>query len=454
MTFNNKTLRYYYWLTREFVIKHARLISMSFLFSIIFLIATISLAPYLSDVFLNKKTIVGMVGKHDFNSLPDEITSKISNGLVSINEKGEIIPILASTWEQKDNDQTYRFHLRKNLYLSDGSPFTAKTMTYTFKDVEIKVLSDYLIEFKLKNPLAIFPTYLTKPIIRYPLVGVAGLYSVSRYRLKFGYLTELYLAPNKKGMSQLAYRFYDDETKMINAYKLGEITFMQVNKKSIADVFSSWKNTTVKKTVDYTHLLTLFFNLDREIFKEKDLRQAIAMGIDRNALKAFGENTDSPISPTSWAYNPNLKQVMYNPEVAEKIIKKNYEATTSSVLNLNTYYDYLDIANEIYTLLTAVGLKTNLNFISSSQGSDFDMFLAYFKIPEDPDQYFFWHSTQKQANITNYNNKKVDLLLENGRKTLSKDDREKIYFDFQKVLNDDLPAIFLYYPYTYVISRI
>jgi len=66
---------------------------------------------------------------------------------------------------------------------------------------------------------------------------------------------------------------------------------------------------------------------------------------------------------------------------------------------------------------------------------------------------FFWHSVQKEGNITNYLSLKVDKLLEDGRSTLSIPERKKIYKKFQKILVDDQPAIFFYYPYLYKIKR-
>lgn len=448
-----KTLRYYYWLTRDFATKHVRLIVLSFFFSILFIVTFLSVVPYVSDFFLNKTQIIGLVGKYDFNNVPDEITSKISNGLTAITEKGEIIPVLASTWEQKNEGKTYLFHLRQNLYWNDGKPFTAQSIPYAFKDVEKKSKSDTLIEFQLAKPLSIFPTYLTQPIVKYPLNGIGGLYRTGRFKVKYGYFREIYLIPNKKGIPSIVYKFYDDEAKMIDAYKLGEITALTITKKSVADIFSTWKNTEIQKRVDYTRLLTLFFNLNNPFLAQKDVRQAIAMMLDRNILNDFGQVTDSPIAPISWAYNPNLKRPPYNPEVAENIIRKYYDATQSAQLKFNTYYEYIDTADQINNSLQKAGLKTNMSFASGGQMSDFDMLLAFFKIPYDPDQYFFWHSTQKQGNITGYNNKKVDKLLEDGRGSLSLDERKKIYFDFQKVINDEEPAVFLYYPYVYVISR-
>jgi len=76
-----------------------------------------------------------------------------------------------------------------------------------------------------------------------------------------------------------------------------------------------------------------------------------------------------------------------------------------------------------------------------------------FQVPSDPDQYQFWQSTQEDTNITHYTNLKIDKLLEDGRKTLDKDTRKKIYADFQRYLVDDSPVIFLYFPKAYTVER-
>jgi len=56
-------------------------------------------------------------------------------------------------------------------------------------------------------------------------------------------------------------------------------------------------------------------------------------------------------------------------------------------------------------------------------------------------------------NLTRLKNPRIDKLLEDGRKSLDLDERRKIYFDFQKYLVEEVPAVFLYYPMTYTINR-
>ena len=91
--------------------------------------------------------------------------------------------------------------------------------------------------------------------------------------------------------------------------------------------------------------------------------------------------------------------------------------------------------------------------MDSTIPSDYQVLLRSLPIPYDPDQYIYWQSTQENTNISNYSSAKIDKLLEDGRKTLDKEQRQKIYADFQFYLVDDVPAIFLYYPKIYTIKR-
>jgi peptide/nickel transport system substrate-binding protein len=448
-----KTLRYYYWLILEFFKKHFKLIIISTIVSFIFIIGIISITPFFETFFSNKTEIYGMVGSYDVTNLPDEIYSKISTGLLYINDKGEIKPTLTSTWEVRNNGKSYRFYLKKSLIWNDGKPFLAKDINYQFKDIQVKIINDNTIDFILTKPLLTFPGYLKKPIIRQPLIGVGGLYKVNHIKSVYGNISELSLEPNSKNLPFLIYKFYQNENQITTAYKKGEISTFKIDKKSVADIFMNWKNTNVVKAVDYTKLLTIFFNFNNPILKDKNFKDAIIKSIDQESLKEIGELARGPIPPISWAYNNSIKPILYDPDTAEKIIKKTLSSTPEAQLNLATYYDYYDVADQISTMLKKVGLNPTLSISSFGKPNNFDLLIAYWKVPDDPDQYYFWHSTQVNGNIGQYNNVKIDKLLEDGRNTMSIEDRKRIYFEFQRIINDDPPAIFLYYPYVYTIRR-
>jgi peptide/nickel transport system substrate-binding protein len=199
--------------------------------------------------------------------------------------------------------------------------------------------------------------------------------------------------------------------------------------------------------------MTLFFNFKNQLLQDKAFREAVALSIPYDQLAEFGDPANSPIPPTSWAYNPNLKSTVEDLDTAKNSFQKYTEnASSSASLNFQTFYDYLGTANLIDNNLKQAGLKTNLT-LSTGQTIDFDLLLAFWQIPKDPDQYFFWHSTQTQSNILSYKNVKVDKLLEDGRSTLNVAERKNFYLQFQKAIADDVPAIFLYYPYAYTVQR-
>jgi len=450
--YGKKNFRYFYWLVQEFIKKNARLIIISFLATIVLLISFLSLAPYIKNFFLINRQIIGSIGSYNEENLPEDIMRKISNGFLYINEKGEYRPAIASSWEIKENSSRFKVIAKNGLFWNDGRPFTVKNINFIFKDVDMLVLDDHIIEFKLKKPLPIFLNYLSKPIFRSgTLVGVSGLYKVDKIKKKSDYISEIYLSPNKKNLPIIVYKFFQNEKDLINAYKLGEINQMTLYKKNLADIFLSWKNTAVEKTIDYSRLLTLFINNNSPLLKEKEVRQAIALAFDRSKFKQLGQEANSPVPPISWAYNANLKKNTYDEELAKEIIKKYKNASDSPKLNLNTFYDYMDNLDLISEPLQRIDLSISTNIVSDNRS--FDFLLAYWNVSIDPDQYFFWHSTQKEGNITNYKNLKVDKLLEDGRSTSSLEERKRIYNDFQKVIVDDNPAIFLYYPYIYTIKR-
>ena len=67
----------------------------------------------------------------------------------------------------------------------------------------------------------------------------------------------------------------------------------------------------------------------------------------------------------------------------------------------------------------------------------------------DPDPFSLWHSSQKRdpgLNLSLYDNKAADTLLEEARQTLNPLERAKKYDDFQKLVIEDIPALFLYNP--------
>ena len=116
-----------------------------------------------------------------------EITQYLFQGLTEFNpHTEEVEPKLAEGWEYSDDGLIWRFYLRKNVKWSDGTPFTAKDVIFTFneiifnskiptgsrdifmvegKPVNVRMIDDYTVEFSLPALFAPFLFTLSQPIL-------------------------------------------------------------------------------------------------------------------------------------------------------------------------------------------------------------------------------------------------------------------------------------------------
>jgi peptide/nickel transport system substrate-binding protein len=88
-------------------------------------------------------------------------------------------------------------------------------------------------------------------------------------------------------------------------------------------------------------------------------------------------------------------------------------------------------------------------------GRKYEALLFSENMSSDPDPFAFWHSSQNEypgANLAIFTNKTVDQLLEEARKYINPVERQKKYWQFQKIISTELPVIFLYSP-RYIYSQ-
>lgn len=164
-----------------------------------------------------------------------------------------------------------------------------------------------------------------------------------------------------------------------------------------------------------------------------------------------GERAYSPFPQSLWAFSfGNEKQI--DIEHAKILINaSSMGGMNKPSLVIKTLSKYKKSTDEIVKTWNKIGISTKIEIVDSVP-SVFQIFIGDFIMPKDPDQYALWH-TKQINNITNYDNPRIDKLLEDGRKITNQDERLKIYSDFQKYLLADPPAIFLYYPFVFDIKR-
>ncbi|GAB4027225.1 MAG: ABC transporter substrate-binding protein [Candidatus Microgenomates bacterium] len=437
-----KTLRRYYWLTQVFIKKHASIILKSAGIILTILTTIIIFARYLPTP---KETVkIGRIGKYTLATIPQDIESQIGEGLVTVGKNGEITGALASSWIVEDDGKRYTFTLNQKKFWHDGTSVKAEDISYNFTDVEV-TRNDNTIIYSLKEPFAPFMQAMTKPILKNDTLGTKEARITDYHLVSGNTLQTLTLETNN---TRIIYKFYPTENSALTAYKLGEVNMLDSLSTIPQDLATDQSSTIIAQEGD--KIAALFINNSDNLLNSKTTRQGLAYAIPD---KSFGKvRALSPISRSSWAYNDLVKDYEYDESRAKTLFTQDAKNPSEIKLELKTMLPYLDVAESIASSWRQVlGIMVDVKVVSSVN-SDYQIILADFTPPKDPDQYTLWHSTQA-TNFTKYSNLKVDKLLEDGRRTLDQKLREEIYSDFQRFLLEDSPTIFLFETEKFTLSR-
>lgn len=436
-----KKIRSFYWLTKAFLSRHYKTIFlMTIIGSLLILLATTYFRYRPEPLSVSR---IGRIGKYTISSIPQDIKSKISYGLVEINADGSLAPRLAESWSISEDGMTYAFTINQSARWHSGDPVLPQDLSYAFQEISQEFSQDKVI-FHLTDPFSPLPSVLSAPIIKDETIGL-GDYQVTDYKQAGGTLQSLTLSSSNE---KIIYKFYPTESTAFLAFQLGEIDAIE----DITHITEDMRdlNIAVEEMTSNPRIAVLFLNNNDNLLAGKSIRQSLAYAIKD---KSFGRTRAlTPIIKSSWAYSSNVKEYTYDASRAKSLLTQDVENTGDVHIEIKTMLRYLDVAEQIAadwreTLGITVDVRVTTNITD-----DYQALLVDYAPPKDPDQYTIWHSTQP-SNITNYQNLKIDKLLEDGRRTQDLDLRTQVYQDFQRFLLEDSPAIFLFDTTSYRLSR-
>ena len=445
--------RLLFWLIKAYLKRWGRNIFIYFGIGLfIFFLLNIILSYSITRLPFTEKETIGMVGSYAIDELPLEILSKISKGLTKTEIDGTVKPDIAEKWKIAPNGKAYAFYLRKNVHFSDGTNLTSDNVSYDFANVSVTRPDKYTIVFNLKDNYSPFLTTVTRPIFKKGFVGV-GDYKVKKIKLNGSFIESIELYSEKFHKALVYQLFYPTIYALKIAFSLGEVSRIT----NLPDLdfknstFNSFKNAKVERKINHAKLVTLFYNTKDKVISSKTLREGLSYAMPDNFKE--GERNSSPLPNFSYANQGGFNAYQQDLEHAKLLLDKSETATDSSKISLtiDTLPKYESTAKFIASIWNKLNIKTKIQ-VTNQVPSSFQIFLGEFNISPDPDQYTLWHSGQVN-NITHYDNKRIDKLLEDGRKELDTDKRITIYTDFQKYLLSDPPASFLFFPYYYEVSK-
>lgn len=444
--------RLIFWLIKAYLKRWGRIFILCFLVGLGIFFLLKLFFPYIIAAFTGvSKETIGIVGTYTFDSLPDIVRKDVSSGLTKINADGSVSPDIAQSWTITDSGKTYTFNLKHSVRFIDGTPVTSKEIPYSFSNVSVTRPDSYTIVYKLKDSYSPFLVTVARPIFKSGFVGI-GPYAIKKAETNGPFIQSLTLTSNDRTPALKIYVFYPTEDALKVAYALGEITTAEnITTISFKDTtFTKFPHTHIVKSTNYEQLVAIFYNTQDKNLSDKKLRDALSYALPNEF--SGGERAISSIPPISWAYNNGIDRsqdyahakLLLNASVGES-------AAQYPEFVISTLPKFLSTAKAIQSSWKQLGIQSKIQIVDSLPQT-FQVYLGSFTVPKDPDQYTLWHSFQEN-NITNFKSTRIDTLLEDGRKTVGQPDRLKIYQDFQKYLQDEQPASFLYFPYNYSVNR-
>jgi len=413
------------------------------------------------------------------NETEKDISRLIFSSLIKFNEKREIVGDLADHWEISEDGKTYTFFLKPAKW-QDGSVVTADDVIFTFSlirneklespfygafsKVEVQKKDDKTVSFTTAKVCASFLSSLTIPILpqsqlsNYPRILDApfvkkpvgsGPFHLEKIEQQKQFIT-VTLSQNKNYYGQIP----KIDNFIINVYSTSEEAKAAYDNNEIDGLVFDKPLGDTNYKLKLPQSMALYFNLS-ESFLSKDLRKAFAYSINKDEIIAAvpgSEKIDFAILPGFLGYKDSTRYD-FSPDEAKKYWQKAKNKPASLSLTISSDETNRKVA-EILVKKWQEVLGINVEIKEESNGSlqdalnarDFDIALAGVNQKADSDPYPFWHSSQitNGLNFSGYKNKEADKLLEDGRQTLDANLRGQKYNKFLDIIQQDVPAIFLY----------
>ena len=321
------------------------------------------------DTEKRKERILTVSGNGDFGFPSVYTISPKGQGYMTLSyifdtlmwkDESGLVPYLAEDYSVSEDGLTYTFQLRKGVSFTDGTPFTAEDVKFTFDYMkehpykwvsvsmveEASVVDEHTVEIKLNktyNPflsdvagsLPILPKHIwenvTEPeTFTEPEAAIStGPFILENYDAAAGTYTF-------KANEDYFYGDVQIDKLVIANVSGGDSKEALLSGEIAAAPNISYKAAmSLKDSPEYTVLegpglsvTRLYFNFDEEAMAVKEIRQAMyhAVNLDEIVEKAYGgagyPGSAGHVQPGTPWYNPDVRQYAYDVETAKKMLSE------------------------------------------------------------------------------------------------------------------------------------
>ena len=422
----------------------------------------------------------------------------VYNTLVGTDEQFNPQPELAESWSNPD-PKTYLFKLRQGVKFHDGTDFDAAAVKWNIDRLKdpatksprindvavvqsVEVVDRDTVKFNLSQPyaplLAVLmdrPGFMVSPSAVQKLGPDFGRNPVGTGPFKFVQWTEgqgvtvernpSYWNPAEPYLERIEFRVVTDPTVRVTMLRSGELDLIdRIDSKDVATIREN------------PNLKLLQFNggawfgwqwwVDKPPFDNQLVRQAIAWGINREALgkihwNGYGHIPPGPVT-IPWAGGDAIQPIGYDPAKAKSLLAQagrggGFEET----LTVRGQPEDTRLGELIQAQLADLGVKVNLATISpnewtaAQQERQINWTTTSWTQRADPDGLLsLLVKTKGTANTLGYSNPQVDDLLAKAAAIYDREQRRPLYQQIMQIVVDDAPFVYLWQPaYFYGLAK-
>ena len=416
----------------------------------------------------------------------------IHDRLMFQDKDGEIKPQLAASWEYID-DKTFEIKLREGVKFHNGDEMTAEDVKFTFdlaisgevgtavtnvvESVEsAEVVDDYTVRLHLKWADSIMPTRLAATRTAYILPAkyyeeVGGLegynaapvgcgpYKVANIMQGEKIILERfddYYGEKAKAKTIEFIKYGEDATRM-TALLNGEVDIINDINNDLLANFQNEPNVATHVTpVELFHLYV--YNTKEGPTASKELRQAMNMSIDRQLLvdTLWGEGA---YVPNGWQvegfgdyYIDDYEAVQYDPERAKELVAAS--GYDGSVIDLqvvpNYYMNDVQAAEVCVDMWKQIGINVQVVYTEKLEKNfpglrtwscavryNDPLGAIWIQFPDSDLEKIIWPNPPKEIYT-----EAGDVL----KNSTDKEERKQAARRYMEILDDEVPASYLYLP--------
>ncbi|SKC90188.1 glutathione ABC transporter substrate-binding protein [Maledivibacter halophilus] len=432
------------------------------------------------------------IDPHPVNDVPSgNALVQIYETLITQDVDMNIQPLLAETWKQID-DLTWEFKLKKGVKFHNGEELKASDVKFSFQRAcesarighivgmidadNIEIIDDYTVRIPTKEPFsALLPSlcHTGGMILSEKAVNEAG----EAYGEKPVGTGPFKFVEWKRGDSLIFERFDDYHGEKAKIKKLvmrvipertNRVIELETGGIDVCYDIGANDITRLEENEDIEVYRKISFstgylgmNCLDDKFKDARVRQAVNYALDVDAmvnsvLKGVGTVAKGPLTPNVPGANLELKPYGHDIEKAKQLLKEaGFENGLKTELWTNENKDRINMAEIIQAQLKEVGIDVEVKILEwgamleGLNNKEHEMLiLGWNNSTGDPDigLYAPFHSSKhgKGGNRVCYTNKRVDELLDLGRKTFDTEKRNEIYYEVQEIIYNEAAWGLLY----------